>query len=186
VIPVRLKDVVEPQHLRCLVRGPLESNTNVIGDSVLDVYTGTLVFDYEHTAQTLAFDEVRSFVPLGPRGPGSTMWDVQGYPRGASAVVSASVSSFGAVDNHVVAAVDSAQVQLENFNIIPNKPPADLFVIHASIAVQQGGLYRISYQVTVLVPSKEASVQGSSTPPAVLRELNNDVVQLDHDAHLFL
>jgi hypothetical protein len=161
-IPVR--DVAGAQHLRCLVRGPVkpDDSTNIV-DLVMDVYTGWLTFTYQ---AGLPHENVISFVPLGT-GTGTSQ-NIQGYVGGASAIVSASISSFA--DDPDLAAVDRATVKLVTKDFA-GLLPAQVLVLDASIAVGEGKLHRIAYQVTVLVTAKE--------PPRALAELNDTRLSID-------
>jgi hypothetical protein len=164
-INIPLRDVAGAQHLRCLVRGPVKPDnpTNIV-DLVMDVYTGWLTFTYEQDDP--ANDHVFSFVPLGTGT--STNLDIQSYVGGASAIVSASISSFA--DDPDLAAVDRATVKLVTKNFA-GLLPAQVLVLDASIAVGEGKLHRIAYQVTVLVTAKE--------PPRALAELNDTRLSID-------
>ncbi len=164
-INIAVNDVSGAQHLRCLVRGEIKNPNGpaTIGDLVMDVYTGWLVFDYEGDGP----DHIVSFVPLGT---GSTSnLDIQAYPGGASAIVSASLSSFAGDPD--LAAVDKATVKLmtQNFPGTPS-PSARVLVLDASIAISGGKLHRVAYEVTVLVTAKE--------PSAALNELANSVLSI--------
>lgn len=161
-IPVR--DVAGAQHLRCLVRGPVkpDDSTNIV-DLVMDVYTGWLTFTYE---AGLPHENVISFVPLGT-GTGTNL-DIQNYVGGASAIVSASISSFAADPD--LAAVDRASVKLQTKNL-PGVLPVQVLILDASVAVSEGKLHRIAYQVTVLVTAKE--------PSRALAELADTVQPID-------
>ncbi len=164
---VPLKGVVGAQHLRCIVRKPVKSpnGSTALADTVMDVYTGWLTFDLSDG--DLVRDHVRALVPLGTGSAG--MLDIQEYAGGiSSVVVTASLSSFAGDPD--VAAVDSATVKLKTHNF-PGVPPADVLVLDVNVAVQDGTVHRVSYQITVLAAAKE--------PVRAVDELEASVIPLD-------
>jgi hypothetical protein len=177
-IIVPLRDVVAAQHQRCLVRGEINnpSGPNTIGDLVMDVYTGWIMFEYEQDDP--GHDHVMSFVPLGT-GSGTKL-DIVNYVGGVSAIVSASVSSFA--DAPDLAAVDKAKVLLKTHEF-KGVPPARVLVLDASVAVTEGKLHRVSYQVTVLanvVPPRPPVT--SSQPPVPFADLAGPVLSVDWES----
>jgi hypothetical protein len=160
MIKISPEHVHDPQHLRSLV-------TNVGGETplVLDVYTGWLVFDFDEPSDNIRRDQVISWVPLGTK-TSSGAFEVQTYPEGADAVVTASLSSFG--DGASVAAVDGALIEIKK-QPLPGRTVDPVLVLIADVAVSQGGLHRVSYQVTVLANTKERGQefrgQVDSIPP---------------------
>jgi hypothetical protein len=171
-IDLSVEDVTGAQHHRFLVRGQIRnpSGPATIGDLVMDVYTGWLVFTYERDDPGII--QVLSFVPLGT-GSGANL-DLQGYPGGASAaIVSASMSSFA--DDPELAAVDTAKVKLATANF-QGLPPAQVLVLDVSIAVTEGRFHRVAYRVTVLAAAKE--------PSRPLAELAASVVSVNRSTRL--
>ena len=136
----------EPQHVRSLTQGVV---SGVFQPVVMDIYTGTCVFDFQ--SGDLERAKLISLVPLGPHGSGPNV-DVQSYPGATTAIISASMTSFG--DEPTGAAVDGALVKLETHSF-PGFPPANVLVIHAEIGVEAGNLHRLAYQVTVLAQTRE-------------------------------
>jgi hypothetical protein len=161
---IPIGDVDGAQHLRCVVSsGKPDSKGSPTLDLVMDVYTGWLTFT--HASNDFAQANVVSFVPLGT-GTGTNV-DIQNYVGGASAIVSASISSFA--DDPDLAAVDRARVKLTTHNF-PGFT-GQVLVLNASVAVQEGKLHRVSYQVTALVTAKE--------PSRALAELDETVLSID-------
>lgn len=132
----------DPQHARSFTQGVVNGVQQAV---VMDIYTGTCMFDFPSDDDIIR-DKLISLVPLGPHGTGPNI-DIQSYPGDATAIISASMTSFG--DEPTGAGVDGALVRLESHNF-PGFPPAKVLVIHAEIGVEAGNLHRLAYQVTVL------------------------------------
>jgi hypothetical protein len=115
----------------------------------MDIYTGTCVFDFP--SGDLYRDKLISLVSLGPHGTGPDV-DIQSYPGATTAIISASMTSFG--DEPTGAAVDGALMKMETHSF-PGFPPANVLVIHAEIGVEAGNLHRLAYQITVLAQTRE-------------------------------
>ncbi len=172
---IRIQEVVAAQHLRCLVSEP-QANPSppppfTLVPVVMDIYTGWVLVDFiaASDAGGVVRNEFVSFIPLGTKT--GSQFDLQGYPQGASAVVSASLSSFATFDEETTCAVDSATVKL----VTQNFPgfSARVLVLNARIASSQAFLNRASYQVTVLAntqiagtefPNFVVSIDGNTTP----------------------
>jgi hypothetical protein len=109
----------------------------------MDIYTGWILVGIgapEDVGDVQRIDFL-SFIPLGTPG---APFDVQGYPEGAAAIVSASLSSFETSDDETTCAVDSATVRVvtQNFSGVP----AQVLVLHAHIASLQSMINRASYR----------------------------------------
>ena len=167
-IHIPLRDVARPQFFRTVVGVGGRTNpdgSDDIRNTVMDIYTGWIVFDFHEGNDNLINDHVFSFIPLGP-GTGNNV-TLQNYTGGAGAIVSASISSFGG--RPAVAAVDFATVKLVTHSFL-GIPPTQVLLLDASVAVQDGSLHRIAYQVTALAGAKE--------PPRALQELSNNVLSI--------
>jgi hypothetical protein len=167
-INIPLSDVVHPQVFRTVVgigSGTKPDGSDAINSMVMDIYTGWIVFNFNESNDNLIHDHVFSFIPLGAGTGGNVT--LQDYTGGAGAIVSASISSFG--DRPAVAAVDFATVKVVTHSF-PGHVPAQVLLLDASVAVQDGSLHRIAYQVTALASAKE--------PPKALQELSNNVLSI--------
>jgi hypothetical protein len=165
-INVPLRDVVRPQFFRSVVgssTGAKPDGSDSIRNIVMDIYTGWIVFDFHESHDTLIHDHVFSFIPLGPGSGG--LVTVQDYTGGANAIVSASIASFGG--RPAVAAVDFATIKLVPHSFAGHAP-AHVLLLDASVAVQDGSLHRIAYQVTAIAGAKE--------PPRAIQELGEHVL----------
>jgi hypothetical protein len=147
-INVPVKDIVEVQHIRApFLNDPHAAFANM----ELEFYTGWITFDFSSPDDGIRRDQVKCLVPLHPATASGTI--VQDYPNGvAGAIVTASISSFGRTPS--VAAVDAAAVQLVNGLAFPGSTRSAL-VLEADVAVADGHLNRIAYQVTVLAQVRE-------------------------------
>jgi len=167
-INIPLRDVVHPQVFRTVVgsgSGTNPDGSDAIHSMVMDIYTGWIVFDFNESNDNLIHDHVFSFIPLGPGTGGNVT--VQNYTGGAGAIVSASISSFGR--RPAVAAVDVATIKLVTHSF-SGIQPAQVLLLDASVAVQDGSLHRIAYQVTAIASAKE--------PPKALQELSSNVLSI--------
>lgn len=158
---VPIQDVVAAQHLRCLVSEPVANPspppTHNLVPVVMDIYTGWILVDIGapvDVGDVLRIEFV-SFIPLGTKT--GSQFDVQGYPEGAAAIVSASLSSFETSDDETTCAVDSATVKV----VTQNFPgfSAEVLVLHGHIASLQSMINRASYQVTVLANTQIAGTE---------------------------
>jgi hypothetical protein len=134
----------------------------------MDIYTGWILVGIgapEDVGDVQRMQFV-SFIPLGTKT--GSQFDVQSYPEGVAAIVSASLSSFETSDDETTCAVDSATVKV----VTQNFPgfSAQVLVLRAHIASFRSMINRASYQVTVL-----ANTQIAGT------EFPNFVVSLDRD-----
>jgi hypothetical protein len=111
-----------PQHARSITQG-FDDHGLPNGTVVMDIYTGTCVFDLtsDGSRDGLARDHLISLVPLGPAG---TNVFIQSYPGKVTAIISASMTSFG--DEPTGAAVDGATVKLKTITF---PPPATFQVV---------------------------------------------------------
>jgi hypothetical protein len=168
-INIPLQNVVHPQFFRTVVGGGTgftnPDGSDGIRNTVMDIYTGWIVFDFNETHDTLIHEHVFSFIPLGPGSGGNVT--LQNYTGGAGAIVSASISSFGR--RPAVAAVDFATIKLVTHSF-SGVLPAQVLLLDASVAVQDGSLHRIAYQVTAIAGAKE--------PPKALQELSSNVLSI--------
>jgi hypothetical protein len=133
-----------PKHIRSLTQGLVPPSTS-FQTVVMDIYTGTCVFDFK--SGDLQVGDLVSLVPLGLHNGTGPNVDIQGYPGDATAVISASMTSFD--EDPTGAGVDGAFVRLEQQSF-PGFLPAKVLVIRAEIGVEDGNLHRLAYQVTVL------------------------------------
>jgi len=156
----------DPQHCRSLTTGIVNG---VFQPVVMDIYTGTCVFDFPSGSGDIRRDKLVSLVPLGLHGTGPDV-EIQGYPGQATAIISASMTSIG--EDPTGAAVDGAFVQLQSQNF-PGFPPAKVLVIRAEIGVEGGNLHRLAYQVTVLATTGEA---GNELPGMIVNVGRNQQV----------
>lgn len=169
---IPIKQVVAAQHLRCVVSGeitnPAPPPPSLLVPEVMDIYTGWIRAEIGNpTDDHVARDKFTSFIPLGTKT--GSQFNVQGYPEGADAIVSASISSFATEDDaDNTCAIDSATVKVVNQNL-PGFA-AQLLVLTANLAIQAAMLSRVSYQVTVLARTQ---LNGAEFP--------NFVVSLDPD-----
>ena len=131
-------DIDEPRYLRHLVPGVTDE-----APQVLDIYTGWLKFDFS-VGGVLTRQRVVSWVPLAIHGGKA---DVQTYPQGAEAIVTASLSSFG--HSAQAACVDRAFIATKT-QPLTHKTLKPVLVLTVDVAAHNGSLLRIAYQVTVL------------------------------------
>jgi hypothetical protein len=151
---VPIQDVVGVGHLRCEVNGEIMPDA-ALETVVMDIYTGWILFGVGTTGEAglfgtgtddLSRDAFVSFLPLGTRT--DDHFDVQGYPDGTTAIVSASPASFASSDTPSTCAIDSARVDLRSFSEFK----ASVLVLTANFALQNCMLNRVAYQVTVFAP----------------------------------
>jgi hypothetical protein len=154
VISVRANSVVNPQRLAIL--GIREGgDTQVDNDRrLMIVYTGWIAVTHS-AVSALTRNRALSFVPNSFVGNGKV--ELQTFkergpddPPEAEAIITASLSSFGTSPD--VAAVDEAEVSIEKMSHLPGDPR--VLVLRATLAVEEGSVNGISYQVTVLVHPK--------------------------------
>jgi hypothetical protein len=174
-VKIGLGDVLGAGHLRCWVS---KQATSFIPE-MMDIYTGWILLGYDNTSSVLVRDSFDSFVPLGPEKGGKI--PVQQYPLGATAIVSASISSYGRGPDTV--AVDSGRVGVKHFkaldsaSALPATPlgsgGADLLVLTVDFAISEGFFNRIAYQITVLAP-----VPSHVDPTQAVLDYDLNVLQL--------
>jgi len=163
-IPV--EDVVATQHLRCTVNGELPpswlrppTTSPTLEPVFMDIYTGWIVVGIASAAlagwfgvntNDISRNAFVSFVPLGSKT--GDHFDVQGYPFGTTAIVSASPASFATSDTPSTCAIDSATVEVRDVPAFS----AGVLVLTANYAIQSCYLNRVAYQVTVFAPQGRA------------------------------
>jgi len=141
---------------------------------------GWILLGYDNTSSdTLVQDSFDSLVPLGGAKGGTI--PVQQYPLGATAIVSASISSYGRGPDTV--AVDSGRVGVKHFkaldsaSALPATPlgsgGADLLVLTVDFAISTGVFNRVAYQITVLAP-----VPSHVDPTQAVLDYDMNVLQL--------
>jgi hypothetical protein len=142
-----------PQHARVTGAGssPLQGEiNNAPGSVVMDIYTGTCMFNFTATDDQPS-EDIKSLVPLGPQADGKV--DIQGYPGNVQAIISASLTNFGRSPE--AAYVDGAVVKLEQHEFPGVAGRINVLVIHAEIGGEDGDVHRMAYQVTVLAAVNE-------------------------------
>jgi hypothetical protein len=158
---IPIQDVVAAQHLRCLVSdsvtNPAPPPPHTLVPVVMDIYTGWILVGIGAPPDVGDVQRIEflSFIPLGTKT--GAQFDVQGYPEGAAAIVSASLSSFETSDEETTCAVDSATVNVVTQNFPGFSAP--VLVLHAHIASLQSMINRVSYQVTVLANTQIAGTE---------------------------
>jgi hypothetical protein len=143
---------------------------------------GWILLGYDNTSSdTLVQDSFDSLVPLGGAKGGTI--PVQQYPLGATAIVSASISSYGRGPDTV--AVDSARVGVKHLYALDSDSGAlfpatrlapggaDLLVLTVDFAISTGVFNRVAYQITVLAP-----VPSHVDPQQAVLDYDVNVLQL--------
>jgi hypothetical protein len=146
-INVELGDVVSAQRLA--MRGIREGGSpEADADArLMIVYTGWLSVNLA-TGSNLHRETFVSFVPNGLGQIQTFKPDNEGDLGVVQAVVTASLSSFG--DSPVTAAVDRASVSIEPRQFPGEGGSPRVLILRARLAVSEGTIHAISYQVTVL------------------------------------
>jgi hypothetical protein len=167
-IPVQ--DVVATQFLRCQVNGEIPPPLAVpptLETVTMDIYTGWILLAAGNSSGGVFRNDFISFVPLGTKT--GDRFDVQGYPEGTTAIVSASIASFASTDTPSTCAIDSATVDTRD---VPDFS-ARVLVLKANYAIQHGWLNRVAYQVTVFAPpARHGTFNKVSLRPGALLPLS--------------
>ncbi len=182
MIQVPLRDVLSPQHVRCMVRNRIIVDVPAVpgmGNQVMDVYTGFLGIRTPREDE-LVRHEVESLVPLG--GGGATL-PVQVYPDPGpnadhpmtAAIALVSLSGFAFPPQ--VAIVARAAVEVRPFEFQGESGQFHFLVLTAQVACQQTNVHTLAYQVTVLTTPTDQN----PTSLGPYRALERARRQLDRD-----